>query len=306
MNYHIRKIVRIHVIKRTVVVWLKTAFYLLLIFSSIEGVSAQTIPEIAVYPESVSQGDAAWLSVSHDDDGCPPEAFFNQKQILMDFDRAAACYVGLIPVAQDMPSGPSEIRVVFDNQTILKKTVQILPKKFPVQYLTLPKSKVDLCSRDLERHYREKKIISKVFDSPARAKRFTSGFMVPVNGEISTPFGVRRFMNKQPKNPHSGVDFAAKIGAPVQSTNDGIVVCVGDHFFAGKSVYVDHGLGVISMYFHLSAISVKVGDTVQKGSVLGNVGSSGRSTGPHLHWGIRINNVKINPLTLIQLSKYFK
>ena len=111
-------------------------------------------------------------------------------------------------------------------------------------------------------------------------------------------------MNNQPKNPHSGIDLKAKLSEPIKSINKGIVVFTGNHFFSGKSVYVDHGLGIISMYFHLSEIKVTKGDPVNKGDIVGLAGSTGRSTGPHLHWGIRVNNIKVDPQSLIDLNPY--
>ena len=137
------------------------------------------------------------------------------------------------------------------------------------------------------------------------AKLFNSKFMMPIDTEISTPFGVKRFINKKPKNPHSGIDFKSSMHEPVKSINQGIVVFTGNHFFSGNSVYVDHGLGIISMYFHLSEIKVKKGDEVNVGDIIGLVGSTGRSTGPHLHWGVRINNIRVDPLSLIKLNEYF-
>ena len=105
--------------------------------------------------------------------------------------------------------------------------------------------------------------------------------------------------------PDSGIDFKAHMNEPVKSINRGIVAFTGNHFFSGNSVYVDHGLGIISMYFHLSEIKVKKGDEVNIGDVIGLIGSTGRSTGPHLHWGVRINNIRVDPLSLIKLNEYF-
>jgi murein DD-endopeptidase MepM/ murein hydrolase activator NlpD len=91
----------------------------------------------------------------------------------------------------------------------------------------------------------------------------------------------------------------------IKSINKGVVVFTGNHFFSGNSIYIDHGLGIVSMYFHLSEIKVKTGDEVEIGDVIGFVGSTGRSTGPHLHWGVRVNNIRVNPLSLINLNQYF-
>ena len=113
-------------------------------------------------------------------------------------------------------------------------------------------------------------------------------------------FGVKRTFNGEPKNPHTGVDYAIGMDNPVLSVAAGKVALTGEHFFAGTSVYVDHGDGMISMYFHLNSISVEVGQEVAKGEEVGKIGSTGRSTGPHLHLGLRWKGARIDPTPLME------
>jgi len=112
-------------------------------------------------------------------------------------------------------------------------------------------------------------------------------------------FGSRRVFNGQPRNPHSGADFAAKTGEPVRAVADGVVALAGNEFFAGNAVFLDHGDGLISMSFHLSEILVKEGDKVIRGQLLGKVGATGRVTGPHLHFGLRWHGARVDPLELL-------
>jgi len=147
-------------------------------------------------------------------------------------------------------------------------------KDFKIQHLTLPKTKVDLSSEDLKRHNKEKKVVTSLFTDSRDIKIFNSKFTKPINTKISTPFGVKRFMNKKPKNSHSGIDLKAKMNDPIRSINDGVVVFTGDHFFSGNSIYIDHGLGIVSMYFHLSEINVKTADKVNTGDIIGLAGST--------------------------------
>ena len=121
----------------------------------------------------------------------------------------------------------------------------------------------------------------------------------PVPGRQSSPFGVRRFFNGEERNPHSGLDFAASTGTPIKAPAAGKVILVGDYFFNGKTVFVDHGQGLISMFCHLSAIDVAVGQEIPRGGVLGKVGSTGRATGPHLHWNVSLNGSRIDPAIFI-------
>ena len=125
----------------------------------------------------------------------------------------------------------------------------------------------------------------------------------PVKGRVSGEFGRRRVFNGQPRRPHSGIDIAAPTGTPVLAPTSGQVIGVGDYFFNGKTLFIDHGQGLITMFCHLSAIDVSIGDWVEQGSPVAKVGSTGRSTGPHLHWTLSLNDARIEPhLLLPQLS----
>jgi murein DD-endopeptidase MepM/ murein hydrolase activator NlpD len=128
-------------------------------------------------------------------------------------------------------------------------------------------------------------------------------FDKPVNGPLSSPFGLRRFFNGEERNPHSGLDFAAGHGTPIKAPAEGRVILTGDYFFNGKTVFVDHGQGLISMFCHLSEIGVKVGDQLPRGGVLGKVGATGRATGPHLHWNVSLNDARIDPAIFIGAFK---
>ncbi|MES2820966.1 MAG: peptidoglycan DD-metalloendopeptidase family protein [Pseudomonadota bacterium] len=125
----------------------------------------------------------------------------------------------------------------------------------------------------------------------------------PVKGPLSSPFGLRRFFNGEERNPHSGLDFAANRGTPIQAPAAGTVILIGDYFFNGKTVFVDHGQGLISMVCHLSAIEVKLGDELPRGAVLGKVGATGRATGPHLHWNVSLNDARVDPAIFIGAFK---
>lgn len=124
-------------------------------------------------------------------------------------------------------------------------------------------------------------------------------FDLPVQGRLSSPFGLRRFFNNQERNPHSGLDLAVPKGTPIKAPADGEVILVGDYFFNGKTIFIDHGQGLISMFCHLSAIDVKVGQQVKRGEVVAKVGATGRATGPHLHWNVSLNNARVDPAIFI-------
>jgi len=178
--------------------------------------------------------------------------------------------------------------------------VEVVEASFPVQRLSLPPSKVTLSEEALARHRKEKAGVSRALSLYSAEKRWSLPLLRPVPGEISTIYGVKRILNGQPRSPHRGVDFRTGHGQPIKSCADGIVVLTGEHFFAGKSVYVHHGQGMVSMYFHLSRIKVDEGQTVRRGQPVGLSGKSGRVTGPHLHFGLSLLGQLVDPLPLFQ------
>lgn len=121
----------------------------------------------------------------------------------------------------------------------------------------------------------------------------------PVNGPLSSKFGVRRFFNGEERNPHAGLDFAVPAGTPIKTPAAGKVILVGDYFFNGNTVFVDHGQGFISMFCHMSKIDVKVGQQLARGGVVGKVGATGRATGPHMHWNVSLNDARVDPAIFI-------
>jgi murein DD-endopeptidase MepM/ murein hydrolase activator NlpD len=170
---------------------------------------------------------------------------------------------------------------------------------YPVQKLTLPKRQVDLSAEDLARVRRESREIARLWGRESD-RRFELPLHPPLDPlPEGSRFGSRRIINDQPRSPHSGADYSASAGEAVLAAADGVVALVGEHFFAGRSVFLDHGDGLISMYFHMSAIEVKQGQTVSRGQVIGRVGSSGRATGPHLHFGLRWHRARVDPALLL-------
>jgi murein DD-endopeptidase MepM/ murein hydrolase activator NlpD len=213
-------------------------------------------------------------------------------------------FVGLLGIdLQDEP-GTHELAVEMntaDQRRTVTYRVTIVKEKFHVEHLKLPKDKVDLDDKAVARWKAEQEQVKTALATDSQTKLWQTDFVEPVNGKRTGIFGSVRIMNGQARNPHNGEDISAPLGTDVLAMNDGVVRLTVDHFFSGQGIFVDHGLGFYSMYFHLSEVLVKDGDRVKAGQLIGKVGATGRATGPHLHWGVKLNGARVNPYALLDL-----
>ena len=205
-----------------------------------------------------------------------------------------ACYV---PVDLLAPAGPLRLgRVRNGRSETAEVTVAAYP--YPLQQLTVEPRMVDLAPADLARSEREQVRVDALWRL-AGEPRFTLPLGRPIVGTAPpTNFGTRRVFNGEPRSPHTGVDFKATQGDRVLAVDRGRVVLAEEHYFAGRSVFVDHGGGLVSMYFHLDCIAVAVGQELDRGEAVGTVGATGRATGPHLHFGLRWHGARVDPALL--------
>ncbi len=183
--------------------------------------------------------------------------------------------------------------------------IEVTTSEFPEQRLSLPPSMVTPSKQNLARIRREQAMIKAAMDTVTPRKYWYFPFERPVPGEVTSAFGLRRILNGQPRSPHRGIDFDAALGDEVHCASQGKVILTGDFYFNGKSVFVDHGQGVITMYFHLSRIDVAVNRPVERGQRLGLAGATGRATGPHLHFGMNILGQSVDPMPLFTPGSIF-
>jgi murein DD-endopeptidase MepM/ murein hydrolase activator NlpD len=212
----------------------------------------------------------------------------------------------LLGVDLEKPAGSYEFSVtaIVADGTHVECTATLLVKegKFATEKLTVENKFVEPNPEQAKRAQEEQQRLRALFDHVTPERLWQGAFRLPLSGTFhGTNFGKRRILNGQPRPPHTGADFPAPTGTPVHATQKGQVVLAEELFFSGNTVVVDHGLGVYSLYGHLSAIDVAVGDDVNTATVLGKVGATGRVTGPHLHWGLTVNKARVNPVQLVNL-----
>ena len=210
--------------------------------------------------------------------------------------RTDSGWIAIVGIPLDTKPGPQAAMLRPAAGQASKLAFTVADKRYEEQRLKVANQRhVDPSKEDLERIDRERKRIDAALGHYAADRTPELAMRPPVDGPRSSSFGLRRFFNDQPRNPHAGMDIAAATGTPILSPAPGIVTDTGDYFFNGNTVFVDHGQGVVTMYCHLSRIDVRPGQEVATGEQLGLVGATGRVTGPHLHWGIAVNRAMVDP-----------
>jgi len=194
----------------------------------------------------------------------------------------------------------ARLRIRHPGGGLTEKTLKVSKRQYNVQRINgLPPGKVTPRPEDLKRIRGDNAKINQARRQDTDRADFSSGFRWPAAGPISGVYGSRRILNGKPKNPHNGVDVAAPLGAPVVAPADGLVVLAqADMFYTGKTVMIDHGHGLTSVYAHMDKINVTQGQHITKGAAIGTVGKTGRVTGPHLHWGVTLFGTHLDPALL--------
>lgn len=214
-----------------------------------------------------------------------------QSLIGIDLDQPAKSFP--LTLTSDLPGG---------EDFVCETLVQVRKGSYTVERLTVDQRFMELSEKDLARYNREARRLRGFWATATPERLWAGGFRIPVKARrVSGNFGRRRVLNGESRSPHSGEDFPADSGTPVRATQRGRVVMAQDLFFSGNTVVLDHGLGLYTLYAHLNSMSVKEGDMLDGNQLLGRVGSTGRVTGPHLHWGVRLNGARVNPLDLVKL-----
>ena len=244
--------------------------------------------------ESTVPGGIAIISIKTES---KPEAYFYDRKVMI--IGSSNDWKAIVGIPLSAKPGTHDL-VVKEAGVQTKFKFDINNKDYETQYLTIKnKRKVNPNEQDMERIIKEKKRITKAKSHWSKKENIPLSFIKPTEGPYSSPFGLRRFFNEQPRRPHSGLDIAAAKGTPIVAPADGTVINTGNYFFNGNTVFLDHGQGLITMYCHMDSINIEEGTKVKTGDIIGNVGLTGRVTGAHLHWSVMLNNVTVDPVLFL-------
>jgi murein DD-endopeptidase MepM/ murein hydrolase activator NlpD len=259
---------------------------------------------VRVTPTAPRQGDIAFVLVSGVPNAREVEGSLDGKPLA--FFPYGEDWAALIGIDLETRTGKVPWQVgVIDMAGIARKkagAVAIRARTFPVQHLTLPDHMVDLDPESERRANAESARLRALYDTVTAERLWQGRFTRPVAVEgPGSGFGARRIINGKSRNPHAGTDWSAERGTPVVAANRGRVALVGDFFFGGRLVVLDHGLGLYTLYMHLDRVDVAEGAFIGRGETLGAVGATGRATGPHLHFQVQAKRSRVDPATLFAL-----
>jgi hypothetical protein len=220
--------------------------------------------------------------------------------------KGPAVQAGLVGIPLAAPSGTAHLSIEWgpgSQRSTQKVAFEIRQGAYGEETLKVDPRHVHPSPKELERIRREREELKRVYASGSRPRLWQGAFQIPVPGEMNGPFGTRRVFNGELQSHHTGADFRAQTGDPVLAAAAGVVRLTKDLFYSGNAVIIDHGAGVFTSYSHLSRIDVKTGQRIGKGQTVGLAGATGRATGPHLHWGVKVNSINVNPLAFVRVTE---
>jgi len=218
-------------------------------------------------------------------------------------------WLGLVAVPFKSRNGPRALSVRWKESGQLRqrlKAFQVTRGEYRSETLKVDPARVHPSKKDRDRAARERQEVLRIYAGGHPSPLWRSGFQQPMQSAVTSPFGNRRLFNGKLASYHSGMDFRAGVGTPVKAAGRGIVKLARNLFYAGNTILIDHGAGVFTIYAHLSQFGAAVNQSVKKGQVIGWSGQSGRVSGPHLHWGVKLNGQNVDPLQFLEMiSKLF-
>lgn len=224
----------------------------------------------------------------------PPAAYLDGQRLMVRREGAEWTAIAGVPLSAKA-GAKLKVEVDYGGGRREVRRVAVVDKKYATQHLSVPPDQAELPPEQIARYQREREHLVKVLSTFTEPVPEGLDMREPVDGRRSGSFGLRRIINGMPRSPHGGMDIAAPAGTPIAAPRAGRVIDAGEYLFLGRTVVLDHGAGLLTLYAHLSAIDVAPGETVAAGATIGKVGNTGRATGPHLHFSVYLNSVSVDP-----------
>lgn len=243
--------------------------------------------------ESRVPGGVALLRVA---DATEPRPAVSRDGVPVWVSRQATQWVAAVGLPLSLQPGEQQVEVRSTNGAARTITFTVKPKRYPVQHVTLRDQAMVEPPADVMARIERESAHLKALRSQWRETAATdAAFVQPARGRLSGRFGGSRVLNGKPRAPHAGLDVAVMTGTAVLAPADGVILDIGDYYFCGKTMFIDHGNGLLSLFCHLSEWDARVGDSVRKGQAVARSGATGRASGPHLHWSVYLNGTSVEP-----------
>jgi hypothetical protein len=270
----------------------------LVFFLSLSALHADAF-QARIIPSRIYPGDVFMIRVSGLKKAADPSALLNDKPLHFS-SCGKGCFIGL--GAFDLSTRPGVYRMLLkagQQKTMLR--MRVLKGRFETIHLTLPEEKVSPSPENIVRIEKEADLLNSIWQIDSE-RLWEGSFLLPLQNPLSTPFGTKRIINMATVSIHKGLDIKGQEGEEIRASNTGRVILTEELFFGGNTVILDHGQGIFTVYMHMSGFKVSPGDLVSKNDIIGFVGSTGRASGPHLHFGVKMSGINVNPVSLTGLK----
>jgi murein DD-endopeptidase MepM/ murein hydrolase activator NlpD len=271
----------------------------LLLCTLVSGACAQTSVPVPSEKLTISPGEVRWIEFPLTSDEA--KLFCREKEVK--FVKKGDVGVAFVMETYFSDLSSYKCRVVINQKTTYQFNVKVADRVFKSETLRVDPKTIKLSEKDQLRVSKEQKVLNKIYASSVSDFLFTESFISPMTSQVTSLYGTRRVYNGQKKGQHLGIDYRAAVGDKVPVANAGKVVLAKDLFYTGYTVIIDHGMDIFTVYGHLSKTLVTGGDIVKRGDIIGLSGNTGRTSGPHLHWGVKIQGQYIDGFVLIEETK---
>ena len=259
--------------------------------------------QVSFAPVTIRQGDVVRVEIENADAGGHVTAQVLGQDLNLEYDPRQQKWRAFVGV--DLETAPGSYSMVIQHSgstSPATRTVRVVPREFRIRRLKVAPEFVDPPPETLEQIARDSKALAGAY-ARTSPKQWTGAFVLPIASKPNSNFGTRSYYNGERRAPHAGVDFPGEPGTPVRAGNHGTIALADPLYFTGNTIVIDHGARLFSVFAHLSAFRVSLGDVVEPHTIVGLVGSTGRVTGPHLHWSVRLNGARVDPLSLMTATR---